>query len=440
MSLPDRFASHLAHLRLRPGPVLVAVSGGLDSVVLLDLLRQVADRTRLELIVAHADHGITPASGEVAGRVEALALEFGLPVMVGRLVLGPDASETRARTARLRWLEQTRKHLAARYILLAHHAEDQAETVLMRLLRGSGPAGLAGMVARRGPLVRPLLPFNRSTLLRYAHAQGLSWWEDPANRDSRHLRSWLRHEVFPLLLERLPDVTRRLRDAGRHAQADRSAWSAALLSWPGLDYHPEKRGGSVAWRALSALPQPAGAALALALLRRAGAPASPTRVKGALQTLAALESGATADVGRGWRLELAFERLRVLPPGGAVPEPVPLAGRQGETAWGAWRVRWTPEAAPPTQPRDGPTAWFIPGTLTLRPWKEGDRVAPLGGRGRRLAVRCFQDARVPSSERRHWPILEGDGELAWIPGVCRSNRLVPHAGAPAVRVDVEPRG
>jgi tRNA(Ile)-lysidine synthase len=440
MSLIERFSAVLDRLRLRPGPALVAVSGGLDSVVLLDLLRQVADRTGLELVVAHADHGIASVSGEVAGRVEALAREFGLRAVVGRLALGPDASETTARTARHRWLEQTRKELAARYIFLAHHAEDQAETVLMRLLRGSGPAGLAGMAVRRGPLVRPLLPFNRSTLLGYARARGLSWWEDPANRDSRHLRSWLRHELFPLLVARLPDVERRLRDAGRHARADRSAWSRALMSWPGLDYRPEKRGGSVAWRALSALPRPVGVALALALLRRAGAPASPTRLRGALGTLAALESGATADLGRGWRLELAFGRLRVLPPGVTVPEAVPLAGRKGETAWGAWRVRWTPEAAPTTQPRDGPTAWFIPGSLTLRSWKEGDRVAPLGGRGRRLAVRCFQDARVPSSARRHWPMLEGDGELAWIPGVCRSNRLVPDAGAPAVRVDVEPRG
>ena len=440
MSVTERFSLELGRLNLRPGPVIVAVSGGLDSVVLLDMLRQVASRHQLEPIVVHADHGISPASGDVAGRVEALAREFGLRAVIGRLALGPIASETRARTARLRWLEQTRKRLGARYILLAHQADDQAETVLMRLLRGSGPAGLAGMSARRGPLVRPLLPFNRSTLLRYARTRGLSWWEDPANHDSRHLRSWLRQDVLPLLAERLPDVGRRLREAGRHAKADRRAWSAALWSWPGLDYRRERRSGSVAWPVLSGLPAPVGTALTLALVRGAGAPAGPSRVNGALRTLAGLESGTTADLGRGWRLELAFERLRVLPPGRTGPGRVPLAGRQGEADWGGWRIRWTPEAAPGTQPRDGRTAWFIPGTLILRPWQAGDRLAPLGGRGRRLAVRCFQDAKVPSSERRRWPILEGEGELAWIPGVCRSNRLVPLAGAPAVRVDVEPRG
>ena len=440
MSLVDRFSARLALLRLRPGPVLVAVSGGLDSVVLLDLLRQVAGEHGLEPIVAHADHGIHSASHEIAARVEALARESGFGIVVGRLALEPDTTETRARSARLRWLEQTRKQLGARNILLAHHADDQAETVLMRLLRGSGPAGLAGMSARRGPLVRPLLAFRRAALLRHARARGLSWWEDPANRDSRHLRSWLRHEVSPRLVERLPDVGRRLRDAGRHARANRNAWVAALRKWPGLDYHSERRGGSVAWPVLSALPASAGTALALALVRRAGAPAGPTRVSRALRALAAAESGAIADLGRGWRLELAFGRLRVLPPGRSVPEPVPLTGRQGEADWGDWRVRWVPDAAPSVQPRDGRTAWFIPGTLTLRPWRAGDRVAPLGGRGRRLAVRCFQDAKVPSSERRGWPMLEGEGELAWIPGVCRSNLLVPGAGTLAMRVDVEPRG
>jgi tRNA(Ile)-lysidine synthetase-like protein len=119
---------------------------------------------------------------------------------------------------------------------------------------------------------------------------------------------------------------------------------------------------------------------------------------------------------------------------------VAIGGASGELKWGAFQVRWSAEQAPRVQPRDGDTAWFIPGTLVLRSWQEGDRLSPLGGRGRRLAVRCFQDARVPSSERRRWPILEGAGELAWIPGVCRSDLLVPEAGAPALRVDVERRG
>jgi tRNA(Ile)-lysidine synthase len=412
-----------------------------DSVVLLDLVRRVAQRHGLEPVVAHADHGIHPQSGRVAAQIEELAGDLGLRAAVGHLELGPDASETRARAARLRWLEQTRERLGAQHILLAHQADDQAETVLMRVLRGSGPSGLAGIPARRGRLVRPLLPFARTTLLRYARARGLTWWDDPANRNIRHLRSWLRQEMLPKLAERLPDVGRRLRDVGRHAARDRRAWSAALRSWPELGFRKEAGAVSVDWIALSALPGSVRSALTQALIRESGASAGPARVRTALRALAKGRSGASADLGAGWALELAFDRLRVLPPRASVPERVvPLASRRGEATWGGFRVRWAPEPAPGTQLRDGRTAWFIPGALLLRPWRAGDRLAPLGGRGHRLAVRCFQDAKVPSSERRRWPILEGQGELAWIPGVCRSNRLLPRPGDPAVRVDVEPRG
>jgi tRNA(Ile)-lysidine synthase len=441
MRLIDRFSAHLDTLRLRPGPVLVAVSGGVDSVVLLDLVRRVAGRHGLEPVVAHVDHGIHPESGRVAERVERLAAEFGLVALVGRLALGPAVTETRARVARLRWLEATRRGLGAGHILLAHQADDQAETVLMRLLRGSGPAGLAGIPARRGRMVRPLLPYTRSTLLRYARARGLSWWEDPANRDTRHLRSWLRQEILPQLAERLPDVAGRLRHAGRQAAAARRAWSAALRNWPGLAYRREAGAVSADWTVLFSLPGAVRGALAQALVRLAGAPTGPARVRAALRALATGQSGATADLGSGWAFELAFDRLRVLPPREPVAgQIVPIASLRGEASWGGFRVRWAPEAAPRTQVRDGRTAWFIPGVLLLRPWRAGDRLAPLGGRGHRLAVRCFQDARIPSSERRRWPILEGEGELAWIPGVCRSNRMVPRPGDPAVRVDVEFRG
>jgi tRNA(Ile)-lysidine synthase len=311
----------------------------------------------------------------------------------------------------------------------------------MRLLRGSGPAGLAGMAPRRGALLRPLLSFTRATLLGYGRARGLEWWEDPANVDDRHLRSWLRQRVLPQLEARLPDVGRRIRDAGRHAAAERRAWSAALRAWPGLEYRREAAAASVAWPVLATLEASLRMALVLAMVRGAGAVFGPVRVRASLSALAQAGSGATADLGSGWRLELAFDRLRVLPPQRPAPdEALPLSGETGEASWGGWLVRWASEAAPPSERRDGGTAWFAPGSLVIRPWRAGDRLAPLGGSGRRLAVRCFQEAKVPSSDRRGWPVLEWEGELAWIPGVCRSDRLVPPVGSAALRVDVERRG
>lgn len=440
MSLPDRFVQALQRLTSDEGRALVAVSGGLDSVVLLDLLIETRSAHHLDLVVAHVDHGIHPESPLVAHEVESLASRRGLEFVCGQLGLGPGASETRARAARYRWLRETRHRLGVRWIVTAHQADDQRETVLMRMLRGSGPRGLAGMRGRDRDILRPLLSFSRRTLARYARQRGLRWWNDPANQDPSHLRSWIRGELLPTIAARLPDIQQKLAETRKHALRDRQSWDVALLLWPGLEARSAGRGASLSWQVLADLPEPLATALTEALLRKAGGPVSPVRIGRALAALDQASSGACADLGQGWQLELAFDRLRVVPPG-RPPAVTPqiIAEPEGESTWGPWLVRWSMEPAPARQPRDGRTAWFRPGQLALRGWRPGDRLAPLGGRGRRLAVRCFQDARVPRSERAGWPMIEGEGALAWIPGVCRSGRMLPQAGAPALRIDVEPR-
>ncbi len=442
-SLPDRLLAALG--RLAPGtePLLVAVSGGLDSMVLLELLLQTREQHGRPLLVAHLDHGIHPESAAPRDLVRRRAAAAGVECIVGSAGLGPGAGETGARVARLRWLRETASARGARWIVTAHQRDDQLETVLMRLLRGSGPAGLAGMSPVGRGMLRPLLGVSRATLQRYAIRQGLTWWEDPANRESRHLRSWIRTTLVPLLEQRLPDLKRRLAGASRQARLDRTAWRAALREWPGLGWSRETGRPSLAWQTLLALPSSLAAQLVAALVREVGGPGGVRRIGRALTALRSAPSGARADLGGGWRLERAFHRLLLLAPEGPDVEPrrsvtaVSIDGPAGETRWGPWRVRWATERAPPRQARDGSTAWFIPGELALRHWRPGDRLAPLGGRGQRLAVRVFQDARVPRSERADWPLLCGAGRLAWIPGVCRSGLLLPEPGAPALRIDVD---
>src|SRR5881409_3535680 len=226
-SLLDRFRDHLQRARLlaRPGTAIVAVSGGSDSVALLDLLQAVAAERGLALVVAHADHGIQEASGDVGKWVGGLAARYGLPFELGELNLGPNATETVARRARYAWLREVQRRRAARYLVTAHHQDDQVETVMLRVLRGSAPAGLAGIPARaRGRLVRPLLAFTRAQLAAHVAAQRLTVHEDPANRDPRHLRSWVRLELLPLIERRLgaasrADLLRLARTAARGARA-----------------------------------------------------------------------------------------------------------------------------------------------------------------------------------------------------------------------------
>ncbi|HEU4697600.1 MAG TPA: tRNA lysidine(34) synthetase TilS [Gemmatimonadales bacterium] len=447
LSLVHRFRRHLEALALPGGRALVAVSGGPDSLALLDLLLETREAHGLELVVAHLDHGIAPESARIAERVRELALVRGLAVRVGRLALGPQASETLARARRYAWLEEVRRETAAGLILTAHHADDQAETVLLRVLEGSGPAGLAAMAPRRGAIVRPLLPFRRAELLGHLEERGIGWWADPGNADPRHLRSWVRTAILPALRTRLPEVDARLGRVAAQAAAERAAWDAALGAMPGLDFREECDGVSVAAPLLAGYDSPLAEALLRAAARRAGLVLGPGRAADVRRLAAGGRSGSEVPLGHGWRAEVRFGRLHLVrvPDPVDAPEPVPLdwmAGDAvgdgaGERRWGEWSLRWRREPAPATQARRSATAWFAPRRVRLRPWRPGDRVRPLGGVGGRLVVRCLQEARVPKGRRAAWPVLvtADDDTVLWVPGVCRSDSLIPPEGTEAVRVD-----
>src|SRR5437016_1225432 len=205
-SLLSHLRTHLARTRLLgdPGVALVAVSGGADSVALLDLLHTLTPELGRSLVVAHVRHGIRSDSGTVARAVGELAERYELPFEVGELSLGPDATETIARRARYAWLGELQRRHGARYLVTAHHRDDQVETILLRLLKGSAPAGLAGIPARgRAGLVRPLLRFAKARLVAHVAELGLAVHEDPANHDPRHLRSWVGPAPPPPVAERL---------------------------------------------------------------------------------------------------------------------------------------------------------------------------------------------------------------------------------------------
>jgi tRNA(Ile)-lysidine synthase len=438
MTTAAAFRKHVGTLGLQPGAALVAVSGGPDSVALLDLLVRSRDAHGQDLVVAHVDHGIHPASADVARQVAALAESYGLVVEIGRLALGIDASETKARAERYAWLEMLRARLGASYIFTGHHGDDQVETVLMRFLAGSGPAGLAGMAVINGRVVRPLLPFSRADLIRHLEEAALEAWVDPANSDRRHLRSWLRADLLPVLRARLPKVDASILRTTRQAARDRAAWDALLDVLPDLDLAVEPDGISVAAPSLDGYDSPLAHALILAVARRAGCQLGPARLSRVAGLLQVGTSGTRVPLGGGWIAELAFGRLRLCRiASGIMPGLLALEGESGEATWGPWRFRWSPAVTPEHQERAGLTAWFSSDSLLVRAWSAGEKLKPLGGTGRRLVVRCFQEMRVPRSRRDSWPVVAQHNQIIWIPGVCRSDAQLPSRGSEAVRVDAE---
>ena len=179
-------------IKLEPGRYIVAVSGGVDSVVLLDMLRQQSD---LELIVAHYDHGIRSDSKEDRLHVQKLAAQYGVPCIYAEGGLGERASEAQARAARYRYFHEMRRTHNAQAIITAHHQDDLLETAILNLIRGTGRKGLTALSSSE-TTIRPLLGFTKRSLVRYAEEQGLVWREDSTNENEKYLRNYIRRRLL----------------------------------------------------------------------------------------------------------------------------------------------------------------------------------------------------------------------------------------------------
>lgn len=205
-----RFRHALKAARVADGStLLIAVSGGCDSVTLLHLCVREARNRSWNLVAGHVDHSLRPESAEEAALVRGLCLDLGVEFETHRippeqwLTLGSRSPEEPARMLRRRALRQLAARRNADWILLGHTMDDQAETVLLNLLRGSSVRGLAGMDPHRWPWLRPLLGVRRPQLREYAKRAGLDWIEDPTNLDDRFARNRLRNSVIPAMESRL---------------------------------------------------------------------------------------------------------------------------------------------------------------------------------------------------------------------------------------------
>ncbi|MBI5202860.1 MAG: tRNA lysidine(34) synthetase TilS [Elusimicrobia bacterium] len=201
--------------------VLVAVSGGADSVCLLDFLSRWGERRRVRIRAAHFDHGLRAGSSKDAAFTLALARRLGAEAEVVKLPVRARAARDRSgveaagRALRYEALARLARKHGCNKVATGHHADDQAETLLLHLLRGTNPAGLAGVPERRGlapgvEVVRPLLSATRADIREYLRYRKLAWREDPTNRSEKYLRNWVRRRLLPLLERKAPGTAGRL--------------------------------------------------------------------------------------------------------------------------------------------------------------------------------------------------------------------------------------
>jgi tRNA(Ile)-lysidine synthase len=406
--------------------VLVAVSGGADSVALLALLHALAPAWRLTLHVLHVDHGLRAGSDRDAAFVRALGARLGVPTDVERVQVGAGSVEAAAREARYASLQSWAERLGAARIAVGHTADDQAETVLMRVLGGAGVRGLAAIPPVRGRIIRPLLELRHQALCDALVEAGLPWVEDPSNRDPKFLRNRIRHELIPLLAASYrADVVPALADVARRARENVEALDrAAALELARLAVG-EPDALTLPRPALAALPAP----LAAEVLRQAAArlgSRAPLRAwahRGLRRVLAATPPRRPFRLG-GVVVEVSGDRIRVgaRPAAALGTRTLSVPGRLELPEIGrALEARLLPAAGyavPRTGDRVAFDAAHLPRTLTVRPRRPGDRFDAFGAGERRLKSFLI-DAKVPRWERPRLPLVEADGRIVWLAGLRR---------------------
>ena len=412
--------------------VLVALSGGADSVALLDVLRGLAPELRVTLHAVHVHHGLRPEADADAAFARGLCADLDIPFHLERVAVRQEPPweglEAEARRARYAAFREVARRAGAQRVATAHTADDQAETVLMRLLEGAGPRGLAGIAPVRGIFIRPLLGACRGDVEAHLRARGLPSVEDASNRDPRVLRNRIRHEVLPYLAEALePDIIRRL---ARSAALVRSLVDdLERIAAQAPRREAARRAASVERRrpARSCRPrQPPGGAAGRARSRHSGALRGhaqkalrgllvPGARRGALRSggVTVERSGRWLRVGRGRLSALAAHEF---------PVPGELQLPEIGLVLDARCFEKTPAYAAPREPgRAAFDADLLPGRLHVRGRRRGDRFAPFGGPAERRLKTFLIDSGVPRWERDRVPLLEAGDEIIWVAGLRRGD-------------------
>ncbi len=427
--------------------VFLALSGGVDSHALLHALVELSRRERLRVYALHVNHGLHPRASEWEAYCRELCARYEVPIDTRRLALadaGGGGSEARARTARYAWFET---RLDENDVLLtAHHRDDQVETVLLRLLRGTGIAGAAGMSRRRrlgrGWLVRPLLGFGRADLARYARHHDLAWVEDPSNVDTRVDRNYLRHCVLPQLTRQWPSAPTQIARFAEHAAEAQCILEAAacrdLDKVASADVPRSWVGGQCLQ--IADLARLDGRRLRNLLrhwMRRAGLRAPTTkrldeivnrmiqdpRAPGAIMAW----SGNELRRYRGWLYAMRAA-------------PVPDVSH--EWSWDARAALELPVIQSCLQADrtvgHGLALERLTLPLTVR-WRRGGEVCRLCGHAHhRKLKKLFQEKRIPPWQRKRIPLVYSGERLAAVVGHWYCEPFCARPGEPAVELSLRP--
>ena len=408
----------------RRNRLVLAVSGGIDSAVLLDAAARLRSREH-RIVVATVDHGTGPAATESTAQVLATAARFGLSAMSDRLTL-ERPGEAAWREARWKFLRRIAAAEGA-VVVTGHTRDDHVETVVMRLMRDAGARGLAGLLAASN-VERPLLAHPRSTIRKYAERLKVSFVEDPTNESMAFLRNRLRVDLLPALRRVVPGFEDEIVRLSREAALVRREVDSITDN-----YVLERAGGALLVldaRTLGDLPDDSLRLVLPAVVARAGI----TLDRRGLLRLGALVRSAPGSSGQlsgGFEAVRGRDELTIARPTVELRETVRLRPT-GETRFGSFRFLAEPAASIQGDRSEVLGHWriYIPKSVepVIRQWHPGDRLTTdMSGRRRRVK-RFFADAGIVGPLRAGWPVVLCGEDVIWIPGVRASQNAVRREG------------
>ena len=402
-------------------------------MALLYLLRDLRDRYEIELYAAHFDHGVRPSSGDEAKGVRDWSMAAGVPCEVGR-ARGLHHSQAALRDARYDFLGATARRLEANRIALAHHADDQIETILFRLGRGTGLRGVAGIPPRRGDFVRPLLPFRRRDLQGYVAARHIPHLNDPSNDDRRYARPRIRHDLYPTVIGSQDAIARTLLGLAADARLADTGLElrAARVSDAVLEAAEDNANGlQIARSKLASYDRAEQARVLRLLAHRLGRKLTRGGTRLGVEFIKRGRSGRGAQIAERLELRREFDCLLLRQPAQSESDAdlrideldgrgsIMLGGRAYEVAWGrdAGRGDWV--ARLPLEEVRFP--------LRLRGPRPGDRIRTRAGS--RKLKKLFNEGRVPRSARASVPVLvAADGRICWVAGLFDAGLAIGDGG------------
>ena len=406
--------------------LLLAFSGGLDSRVLLQLLAELRPHSGFNLRAMHVHHGLSPNADEWADFCRAACAKLAVPLQIVRVSIPRDSGlglEATARVARYRALLDD----AADYVLLAHHQDDQSDTVLLQLLRGAGLKGLSAMAAvdEERRLLRPLLHISRAELEAYAKQQGLQWIEDESNADIAYDRNYCRHQIFPVLLMRFPTAKLTLARSATHM-----AEAAQLLDeLAALDAKAHLRDQQLDLTGLASMPEPrARNLLRWWLSANQQSLPSTSRLQEALRQLLSAKPDATIKVALGNGLLRRYQGFAYLEPN--VPsQPISMV-------WQGEADLCLPDNSHLIFARQMGCglAFERLGIHKLRISHRlgGERFKPDLMRPTRTLKHLLQEAHMPPWLRERLPLIYSEDTLAVVPGIGVACELQAKQGEPGL--------